>query len=268
MKQIAHAEASRRVDQRSREPNTIRAVGKSMTPLSRQPPGEDVRRILEVRECERRRIARELHDEFGQRLTGLKFDLTWLRKCLAIQPSSVTSDSLVNKTEAMMHSVDALIASVRNTATSLHPAILDDLGLLPALDWLVSDFRARTTIKCNVDIDPAISNSKLTIETATALYRIVQELLTNVARHAEASTVTIALSEQSDGLVLHLVDNGKGFGRHQPKQPSSFGLRGIRERVSMLEGTMAIVGKSGFGTAISITLPHPAIVKNPGGIMH
>ncbi|WP_455389178.1 sensor histidine kinase [Petrachloros mirabilis] len=268
MKQIVHAQASRCVDQTTQEPNTTRSVGKPMASLSRQPPGDDARRILEVRECERRRIARELHDEFGQRLTGLKFDLTWLRKCLAIQPRSVTTDSLVNKTESMMDSVDALIASIRNTATSLHPAILDNLGLLPALEWLVSDFRARTNIQCKADIDPALSNSKMTIESATALYRIVQELLTNVARHAEASTVTIALSERSEGLVLHLVDDGKGFSHHQAKRKSSLGLRGIRERISMLEGTMAIVGKSGFGTAVSITLPHAAIVKDRAGIMH
>jgi len=268
MKQIVHAEASRRIDQTTQAPNTNRSVGKPMATLSRQPPGEDARRIFEVRECERRRIARELHDEFGQRLTGLKFDLTWLRKRLAIQPCSVTTESLVNKTESMMDSVDALIASIRNTATSLHPAILDDLGLLPALERLVSDFRARTNIRCKADIDPALSNSKITIESATALYRIIQELLTNVTRHAEASTVTIALSARSDGLVLNLVDDGKGFSHHQTRQKSSLGLRGIRERVSMLEGTMAIVGKSGFGTAVSITLPHAAIVKDRAGIMH
>lgn len=235
---------------------------------SQQSRVEDLGRTLKAQEAERRRIARELHDEFGQHLTGLKFDLTWLRSNLAQQLRTSHGNPLIKKVEVMIAAVDALMASIRNTATSLHPSILDDLGLLPALEWLARDFQARTNIRCTTVIDPALSDIQMTVESSTALYRIVQELLTNVARHARASTVNISLFERAGELVLDLVDNGKGIDRHQMKQRGSLGLRGIRDRVSLLNGTMTIVGEPGLGTTVSITLTYAVVVEKGPGIMH
>jgi signal transduction histidine kinase len=213
-------------------------------------------KILAAQESERRRIARDLHDEFGQVLTGLKFDLAWLRNQLVLLPTTGKTGSLLKKTKSMMVSVDALMASVRKTARSLHPSILDDLGLLHALEWLVNDFRTRNKIACKVHIDPSLCDFKMTIESSTALYRIVQELLTNVARHAQASAVSISLSERAGQLILELVDDGRGIEQDRITQSDSLGLRGVQERVSMLDGTIRIVGKPGLGTVILITLPH------------
>lgn len=228
----------------------------------------DLSKILTAQEAERRRIARELHDEFGQHLTGLKFDLTWLRSNLVQQHRTAHANSLIKKVDTMIVAVDALTASVHNTATSLHPSILDDLGLLPALEWLAGDFQARTNIRCTTVIDPALSDTQMTIETSTALYRIVQELLTNVARHAQASAVNISLFERGGELVLDLADNGKGIDRRQMKQRGALGLRGIRDRVSMLNGTMTIVGEPGHGTTVSLTLACAAMTGHGPVAMH
>lgn len=235
--------------------------GDGLTLSSAKPRDESLCKILAAQESERRRIARDLHDEFGQVLTGLKFDLAWLRNNLVLLPATSKTGSLLKKTESMVASVNALMDSIRKTASSLHPSILDDLGLLHALEWLVNDFRTRTKIACKVRIDPALSDFEMAIESSTALYRIVQELLTNVARHARASTVSISLSERAGQLILELADNGKGIEQDRITQSGSLGLRGVLERVSMLDGTMRIVGEPGFGTAISITLPHPTIVN-------
>lgn len=232
---------------------------------AQQSRGEDLRKLFKVQEAERRRIARELHDEFGQHLTGLKFDLTWLRSNLGQRPRAVNPASLIKKTEAMIAAVEALMVSIRQTATSLHPSMLDDLGLLPAVECLAKEFQTRTGIQCSTLIDPALGDLKITLDSSTALYRIVQEFLTNVVRHAQASAVNITLFERTEELVLELVDNGKGIDRHQMKQRGSLGLRGMCDRVAMLDGTVAIVGEPGHGTTISITLPFAALIEGKAG---
>ncbi|MGE5710050.1 MAG: sensor histidine kinase [Nitrospira sp.] len=245
-----------------------RRKGRSILIPAQQTGGEAIGKILKAQEAERRRIARELHDEFGQHLTGLRFDLAWLRNNLGQQPRTANAHSLIKRTEAMLAAVDALMASVRHTATALHPCILDDLGLLPAVEWLAKDFQTRTNIQCTTLIDPVLSDLNMTVDSSTALFRIVQEVLTNVVRHAQASTVNITMFERAEDLVLELADNGKGINRHQMKQRGSFGLRGIHERVVLLGGTVNIVGEPGHGTTVSITLPHATIVEARTGTMH
>ena len=224
----------------------------------------ELRRVLLAQESERRRIARELHDEFGQRLTGLKFDLAWLRKHLPLRSYSDTTDSLIIKTDSIVASVEALMISLRQATTALHPSILDDLGFVPALQSLVNDFHSRTTIECELNVDPALTELVMTVEASAAVYRIVQELLTNVVRHARASTVRISLFERAGRLLFELIDNGKGIEQHQLRQRGSLGIRGIQERVDLLNGRMTITGHDGLGTTVSIAFPFTAIFEDSG----
>ena len=220
-------------------------------------------RLETARETERQRIARELHDEFGQALTGMKLDLSWLGTRLARVLPATAGKPLVKKTQGLKASVDALIDSVRETATSLRPGMLDDLGLIPALEWLAKDFSRRTGIASEVDIGPEIAQAQLSDESSTALFRIVQELLTNVIRHAQASAVQIRLSETDDQLLLELTDNGTGISAHQITQSGSLGLRGMEERAALLGGSFTISGAPGVGTTARIALPKASLLISP-----
>ena len=215
----------------------------------------EARRAQRAAEEERRRIARELHDEFGQALTGLKFDLAWFGMKLTQSPVPPDSRDLLNKVETMSGSVDALLASVRATAAALRPSILDDLGLAPALECLVTTFRLRTGSHCTLDVAPEMASIALPSETSTALFRIAQELLTNVMRHADASQVRIRLYEGDGSVMLEVTDNGKGIARARMTTLDSFGLRGIQERASLLGGHFHIVGTSGVGTTACTSVP-------------
>jgi len=215
----------------------------------------EARRAQSAAEEERRRIARELHDEFGQALTGLKFDLAWFGMKLRQSSAPSGCRDLLSKVQAMSGSVDALLESVRATAASLRPAVLDDLGLVPALECLATTFRLRTDSSCTLDVATALSSIALPPETSTALFRIAQELLTNVMRHAGASQVCIRLYEGDGSVRLEVTDNGKGIDRERMITPASFGLRGIQERVSLLGGHFHIVGTSGVGTTACTSVP-------------
>lgn len=149
----------------------------------------EARRAQRAVEEERRKIARELHDEFGQALTGLKFDLAWFGRRLAKSSTPTGGEDLLNNVQAMSGSVDALLASVRATAASLRPAMLDDLGLVPSLECLAATFQNRTGAHCAIDAAPELLSIALPPEVSAALFRIAQELLTNVMRHAAASQV-------------------------------------------------------------------------------
>ena len=206
-------------------------------------------------EEERRRIARELHDEFGQALTGLKFDLSWFGMKLTKSPAPTGGTDLLNKVQAMSRSVDALLESVHATAASLRPAMLDDLGLIPALECLATTFQHRTGARCAIDVAPEFASIELPSEVSAALFRIAQELLTNVMRHAAASHVRMRLYQGDGGVTLEVTDNGKGITRERMTTPDSFGLRGMRERASLLGGHFHIVGTSGVGTTACACVP-------------
>jgi len=206
-------------------------------------------------EEERRRIARELHDEFGQALTGLKFDLAWFGMKLTQSPAPTGGGDLLNKVQTMSGSVDALLESVRATAASLRPAMLDDLGLVPALECLATTFQRRTGARCAIDVAPELSSIALPSEVSAALFRIAQELLTNVMRHAAASHVRMRLHQDDGRVTLEVTDNGKGITRERMTAPHSFGLRGMQERASLLGGYFHILGAPGVGTTACASVP-------------
>jgi PAS domain S-box-containing protein len=203
--------------------------------------------IMANQEQERRAIARELHDELGQVLTALRMDAVWLNARLRpIDPQA--SDRAL----AMCQLIDHTIDEVRSLATRLRPGVLDDLGLLDALEWYITDFEKRTGIVCifkhrNVPEVDGIG--------ATAAYRIAQEALTNVTRHAGATQVKVSLQPERGALTLAVVDNGRGF---DPKEIAAFeclGLAGMRERASLLGGSLEIRSRPGKGTRVCFRLP-------------
>ena len=200
-----------------------------------------------VREDERKRLAREIHDELGQSLTALRLEVSSMDvKFSHLDPAIRT------KMESMLESIDRTIGFVRNMATELRPALLD-VGLVPALEWLLEKFHERTSI----DYDLDVSDEDLTVanKLATAIFRIVQESLTNVIRHAQATVVLVTLLENDSGLELIVKDNGLGIDRNARKKRGSFGLVGIEERVLMLGGELVIESKPGKGTTLKISLP-------------
>lgn len=215
----------------------------------------EARRAERSAEEERRRIARELHDEFGQALTGLKFDLAWCGMALTQSPAPTGVGALLNKVQAMSGSVDALLGSVRATAAALRPAMLDDLGLVPALESLIETVQHRTGAQCTIDVAPELSSIALPSEVSAALFRIAQELLTNVMRHAAASQVRMRLYQHDGKVSIEVTDNGKGITPERMAMPRSFGLRGMQERASLLGGHFHIVGTPGVGTTARASVP-------------
>ena len=212
-------------------------------------------RLEAAEESERRRIARELHDEFGQMLTGLKFDTAWLNRHLAKEKSVVSLSRYLNKLKGMSNLLDETIQSVRRIATSLRPTILDDLGLIPALEWQAQEFQGRTGVQCQVNTTSDMTNTILEGERATALFRIVQELLTNVMRHAEASMVNLDLRQQDNFVILMIQDNGRGISEPEIGHGTSLGLLGIKERIAPFGGKFHICGESGKGTRATVHIP-------------
>jgi signal transduction histidine kinase len=188
-------------------------------------------------------------------LTGLKFDLAWFGRTLAQSPVPTCCEALLNKIQAMSGSVDVLLASVHATAEALRPAMLDDLGLVPALERLATRFQDRTGARCVIDVAPGLSSIALPSETSAALFRIAQELLTNVMRHASASQVHMRLYQDGARVTLEVTDNGKGITRERMGTLHSFGLRGMQERATLLGGHVQIAGTSGVGTRAIASVP-------------
>lgn len=197
-------------------------------------------------EEDRKHVAREIHDELGQLLTALKMDLSLLRMQLG------DNLPLREKTEAMGQLVDKTMAVVRHVATNLRPAAID-LGLLPAIEWLAEDFAARWEIECTVRCDSG--DIALNDMLATTVFRVVQESLTNIARHAAASVVSITLHRDHRVLYVVVRDNGKGFDTAAVGRKKAFGFFGMRERVLSVGGSATVESTPGMGTTVSITLP-------------
>jgi len=207
--------------------------------------------LLSVREEERTRIAREIHDEFGQALTILKFDLSALGKKL-----SEDQHELLEKVWAMSAMIDNTANSVRRICADLRPAILD-FGLTAAIEWLTAEFQKLTGIKCSIEVKTAgvTLDIELSEELSTSIFRICQEALTNVARHADATSVSIVLERLHDKLVLKISDNGKGIESAEPSASHSFGVLGIKERTRLLGGEISIKGNPKTGTQLKLLVP-------------
>jgi signal transduction histidine kinase len=206
--------------------------------------------LQSVREEERIHIAREIHDELGQALTGLKFDIGAIAKGFATDDS----DTVAEKTQAASLAIDRIINSVRRIASGLRPEVLDEIGLGAAIEWQAREFQRRTGIRCLVELPPRFADPDM--ERSTALFRIFQELLTNVARHANATRVEVKLQDDDeDGLRMTVVDNGRGIKPVELESPTSLGFLGLRERVLAFAGSLDVRGEEGQGTTVSVTIP-------------
>ena len=205
--------------------------------------------LQSVREEERIHIAREIHDELGQALTGLKFDINTLTKTVTTEGA----EGIVAKTAHLCQQIDRIINSVRRIASGLRPEVLDEIGLAAAVEWQAREFQRRTGIRCLVDMTPGFHDPDQ--DRSTALFRIFQELLTNVARHAHATRVDVTLKESDDTLSLAVEDNGRGIQKQEFESPRSLGFLGLRERVLAFGGSIEVKGQEGKGTTVSVSIP-------------
>jgi PAS domain S-box-containing protein len=209
-------------------------------------------RLESAREEEGTRIAREIHDELGSGLTSLHWDLETLEKTLADSVSGSQLQESRERIEAMINLTESVLRTVRRISSELRPQVLDDLGLAEAVEWQATEFQTRTGIICNCDYPLAELN--LNQAQATAVFRILQEALTNVLRHAEATSVDIKLKEGPGKFVMTIVDNGRGITEAELSADYSLGLLGMRERADLIGGTVDIKGIEGSGTTITIAI--------------
>ncbi len=204
-------------------------------------------RLQSVREEERTQIARAIHDELGQALTGLKMDVAWLQKHLDQQ-----QPALLEKTQAMSDLIDIIIQAVRRIATELRPGILD-LSLVATIEWQLQEFQNRSGIQGKLISAP--EETTLDADGATTVFRIFQEILTNVARHAQATQVEVILEESGTFLTLQVQDNGRGITESEIDSPKSIGLLGMQERARLRAGEVHFQRIPGQGTAVTVRLP-------------
>ena len=201
-----------------------------------------------LREEERTKMAREIHDQLGQTLTALKIDLSWLSGRLPQE-----DESLLKKTESMYELVDDAIQTVKRISTQLRPGVLDDLGLTDALEWQTQEFEKLTGIKSKFSARP--ESIVLDRDRSTAVFRICQEALTNIVRHAQATRVSVGLRSVPGRVTLKVSDNGKGIEESQILDPRAFGLIGMRERARFWGGEVKISGPPGKGTLVAVSIP-------------
>ena len=217
-------------------------------------------RLQSVREEERARLAREIHDELGQACTAIKMDLALIGR-----KTTKKQTQLKTKVNSAMQLVDNTIVTLRRIASELRPRALDDLGLTAALEWQAQEFESRTRIHCRF----TFSEELITIDTqqSTAIFRVFQESLTNVARHAHATSVEARLGREGDQLIFQVCDNGRGFDPEQAKARKSLGLLGMQERALLINGELKIESVPGVGTTVTLRIPLPlsGLLKKESG---
>jgi signal transduction histidine kinase len=205
-------------------------------------------RLQSIREEERKRVAREIHDQLGQALTAIKLDVSSLVREL---PAEQRKES--NRVASILKLVDETIQAVRRIATELRPGMLDDLGLVATIEWAGEEFGARTGTKCRLELPP--DDIVVDQEKATAIFRIFQETLTNIARHANANEVKARLATEDGNVTLEVRDNGRGIHEEKLRKGGSLGILGMRERVTLLGGDLTITSSPGNGTAVLVRIP-------------
>jgi signal transduction histidine kinase len=213
--------------------------------LSERVATDALRRVVSAQELERRRLARELHDETGQALTSILLGLR------GVEDASDPAD-LAKATGELRELVVTTLQDVRRLAVELRPKALDDFGLVPAIERLVETFREQTGIE--VDLEPRLGEERLPGEVETTLYRITQEALTNVVKHAQAHRVSIVLMRRDASVAAIIEDDGRGFGDAETAS-NGLGILGMRERISLVGGRLEVESSPGSGTTLSIEVP-------------
>jgi len=206
--------------------------------------------MLEAQEATARRFSHELHDELGVRMTCMKMDLSRLQGML--RESLFPREKMEEKIRSMSAETDSTIHEVQRLAAELRPGVLDDLGLIAAIEWQCQDFERRSGIRCLCEA--SFDQIRISPSRATAAFRICQEALTNVARHAAATFVRVLVKEKGDDVLIEIQDNGKGIPPEQINHPGSLGLLGMRERSMAIGGSLDIAGWAGKGTTVTLQL--------------
>ncbi|MGH7440702.1 MAG: GAF domain-containing protein [Polyangiaceae bacterium] len=204
-------------------------------------------------EDERTGIAREIHDELGQSLTALKMDIAWIARRASEGAEALPRDTLLDKLRTMSSLADEVIGQIRRISAELRPGVLDDLGLVAAIEWQAQEFEARTGLRCT--LEAAGSDGGIERSVSTAVFRVFQEALTNVVRHAQASGVAVRVDVRGDTLSLEVTDDGVGISPDSARNPKSLGLLGMRERARRLGGTASIGPAEPGGTRVALTMP-------------
>lgn len=203
-----------------------------------------------AKEEERKRIAREIHDELGGLLTCIKAHMSvvlvrMVRAGLPEDPELLAASALA----------DSAVETVRRVVADLRPSVLDHLGVWAALEWYADQFKEQGRLRCEFTIDAAAAATQVDSERSTALYRIVQEAITNVVRHSEASRVSIRVTRRGDSVTVEVQDNGSGIAAERLLDRGSFGLVGMRERAFNFGGQLTITGEAGAGTLVVLSMP-------------
>ena len=228
---------------------TERKRGEESLVLQREQLRALAERLQSVREEDRKKVARELHDQIGQILTSIKMDLTWVTRRLLKSEIEV----LARLTESIQLINDG-VKAVRTICSGLRPGVLDDLGLAAAIEWQASEFTSRNGVLCEVSVPPV--DLHLDGDRATATFRIFQECLTNVIRHAQAKSVRVALCQEDGDILLVVEDDGIGFNPFGLSNSlGSLGLLGMKERAQFCGGDVQISSSSGNGTTVTIRVP-------------
>jgi PAS domain S-box-containing protein len=210
-------------------------------------------RIRSTREEEGTRIAREIHDELGSALTGLKWDLERIDTMLTTPANASLIPDVQQRIGSMTTTIETVITTIRRIASELRPGVLDDLGLVAAIEWQVDQFEARAGLKCHWT--NTTNEMELDREKSTAVFRILQEILTNVLRHAQATNLYVKLSRTRRHLELEVKDDGCGITESQRINSRSLGLLGMKERALLVGGEVHITGKEGQGTTVLVRVP-------------
>jgi signal transduction histidine kinase len=211
------------------------------------------RELQTVEANERRRLSRELHDEMGQLLTALKFDLEASRQALSDKPTAKVRRAF-ERTVRALETTDELFARLRRVVRALRPSVLEELGLKDALEALVRDIQTRSDLVCSVSVEGKVAADPSASAIEAALYRMTQELVTNVVRHAQAMTLSVHLDVDTRQWALTVQDDGIGF---NPKAESivGMGIRGVRERAEILGGRVDVSSAPGAGTTVTVWIP-------------
>jgi len=212
-------------------------------------------RLQAVREEERTRVARQLHDELGSSLTALKMNCAWTIE-------RAKSEDVQKRLRSSMDLIDETILVVRQLSTELRPGILDIAGLAAAIEWQAEEFQARSAIQCDVSAE---GGEDLDSTRATEVFRVFQEALTNIARHAGATRIAIDLKQQNTDLVLNVYDNGKGATDDEINGRHALGILGMRERMALIGGSLSVHGKPGEGTSVMLRVPHTIQTQRESG---
>jgi len=230
----------RNITERRQAESSLKQSSEQLRELSRH--------LQKVREEERLRIAREIHDELGQQLTGLKMDVAWLMR-KTVQDDPVIKD----KFDEALSLVDKAVQSIRRISTELRPSVIDDLGLNAALEWQVEEIGRRMDVE--IEYKNSFNDSNIHPDISIGIFRIMQESLTNIVKHAAAYKINIDISQAGNAIRLIVEDDGIGFDTNAKQDQLTFGLIGIKERTSMLQGECAIYSEPNTGTRIEVSIP-------------